>query len=491
MSTNLETVLNTIQADKNNNCKPENIRYGTELLGVKGTLKPVTLNGGDTATCIYLQDETPTDKNGIWINTDKTYENIYVEDDRYTEDFSFMYSTDTSDSNNNTNLVKKITVPIDMCGSTTCYADNRLHVFGFYKAVNDGGSTDNTTERIHQHYMYDYSNNEWTKLADCPTPQGGGYAYIKDDNIYIFGTCHSDYYNYVYKYTISTDTWEKLPDIELTNWNNNNPVVGCDSINENQIFLGKGPGMYLYNLSNNSISMVREKILYDSRSVMNITLNNGYLAFRGIFNRVSNNIYISSVEGYLVKYAINNDTVSKINRVSTSTYGTAANSILVDDLIIWAQTTNSSPSVSGANIAGRAIIVVTTGSDTYSYINSKSSYSGTTSWGGNTVCQFSDIDGTKVICTFPPLKTTNSGMVIGVKLGEKEYNYDQNTLIVYTGYSNTGKYSTQLFTNSKILNQGKLNVNINDVNIYDATEKKLIKNLTTYYGNGTDWVKIK
>ena len=91
MSTNLETVLNTIQADKNNNCKPENIRYGTELLGVKGTLKPVTLDGGDVSMNIYNGDVVPTDPNGIWLNTDKQYEQIYAETNKYTNAYSFIY----------------------------------------------------------------------------------------------------------------------------------------------------------------------------------------------------------------------------------------------------------------------------------------------------------------------------------------------------------------------------------------------------------------
>ena len=80
MSTNLETILNKIQTNKNTNVKPENIRYGVDILGVNGTMRPVEVTGGDTGTCIYTQNETPTDFNGIWINTDKNCNDIYVED---------------------------------------------------------------------------------------------------------------------------------------------------------------------------------------------------------------------------------------------------------------------------------------------------------------------------------------------------------------------------------------------------------------------------
>ena len=73
MSVNLESVLKNIQKEKNTKLIADNLRYGVNCMGVQGGLHPVTIEGGNIGEAIYLQDTTPEDPNGIWINTDKTH----------------------------------------------------------------------------------------------------------------------------------------------------------------------------------------------------------------------------------------------------------------------------------------------------------------------------------------------------------------------------------------------------------------------------------
>ena len=167
MSVNLESVLKNIQSEKNTKLSPENIRKGITALGVQGTLQPVTVSGGDVGLAIYLQDETPTNPEGIWMNTDKTYDDIYIETEIHTTQHSNISSANTTDDDSN--FIKGRTVPTNLSLSTYCQRGNKFHFFGHWtSSLNDTSST-----LTLQHYSYDFDTNVWTKLSDCPIPQGG------------------------------------------------------------------------------------------------------------------------------------------------------------------------------------------------------------------------------------------------------------------------------------------------------------------------------
>ena len=147
MSTNLEKILDRIQQDKDANVKPENIRFGTSVMDVQGLLKPIIVDGGDTATLIHLQkDDAPVQYEGIWLNTDKEYSDIFIEEDRYTNTYSYIYTKDPTDDTKN--IIKDITIPVSFLGSTYVQRGNIVHMFGYY----DRTASNNTSERINQHY---------------------------------------------------------------------------------------------------------------------------------------------------------------------------------------------------------------------------------------------------------------------------------------------------------------------------------------------------
>ena len=211
MSVNLESVLKNIQSEKNTKLTANNLRYGVNCMGVQGGLHPVTIEGGNIGKAIYLQDTTPEDPNGIWINTDKTYDDIYIENERYVTDGSILFSNaDTTDPSNV--IANHTNNGLNLLGATYAQRGNVVHFFGFHSTT----SSAETTALVHRHWKYDFDSNTWTQLSDCPTPQGGVKAVWIGNYIYIFGTAYnvnSDYRQYSYKYDTINDTWERIADL--------------------------------------------------------------------------------------------------------------------------------------------------------------------------------------------------------------------------------------------------------------------------------------
>lgn len=82
-------------------------------------------------------------------------------------------------------------------------------------------------------------------------------------------------------------------------------------------------------------------------------------------------------------------------------------------------------------------------------------------------------------------------VMTGLLLGDKTYEFDNDTILIYTNsIMQSGPYKTELYRNERVLN-GKIKQQFTDVCIYDKSQEKIIKNLSTYYGDGTQWIKIK
>ena len=486
MSVNLESVLKTIQEDKDKNLKPENIRYGTSCLGVKGTLKPVTLTGGDTVTSIYLQDESPVDPNGIWLNTNKTYDNIYVENSKYTDTYTFIYKQD-NDSTDDMNKVQQITMPEKFLGSTYCQQGNIIHLFGYQYSAS-------TVTKMLQHYMYNYETNEWTKLSNCPTPIGEGGAVWIGDYIYIFGTAHPDYRRYAYKYNTLDDSWERLSDITTNDSSSNNGFASstaydtacCYNLSDtNIIYIACYRFVVMYNISENSYTDLTNFNTYlaTTSNALPITETGSSRLFEIYNDKI---IFLSAINSYdprditIKSYNISTGNVSSITTGGRFRYGAPSYVSKFDDILIF---------FGGGNVNN---YIVDLTSKTWTSLSASSS-------GSNGYILASSKQYPKVLIniddiTFILIFNGKSGGLdtIGILLSDKSYEFDANTLIIYSpDNGSTGAYRLALFKNEKLLNGCNLNTFLNDVNYYDAESKTLIKNISTYYGNGTDWIKIK
>lgn len=310
MSVNLESVLKNIQSEKNTKLIPANIRKNITVLGVQGILQPVTVTGGDVGLAIYLQNETPINPEGIWINTDKTYDDIYIETELYTTEHSLIYASNTEDDPSN--VIKGRTVPANFDFSTYCQRGNKFHFFGYW---NSGSNNASTTATL-QHYSYDFDTDTWVTHSNCPVPQGGGYAvWFEDNTILIFGNKHTDYYNYMYRYTISTDTWERLNDISISGWSSTGPVDGAyDSVNQ-IVYLHRYTSIFKYTISNGLFEVVTNSFgQYDTNYRMGLVYSSGYLFAPGaVYNSGAIRLNLST-------NVITNATTSKAGLGLTTIY---------------------------------------------------------------------------------------------------------------------------------------------------------------------------
>ena len=491
MSVNLEKVLRKIQNEKTNKLKPENIRYGVNALGVQGILRPVEIDGGDVGLAIYTQLDTPEANQGIWLKTDKTWDKIYLENERYNTNYKVIFSNDTTLAPSDTsNIIKGRTVPVDLLNCDYCQRGNVAHFFGYWNST----ASQNTTTKVHQHYTYDFDTNTWTQLSACPTPQGGsGCVWVDDDTIYIIGSKHTGYGKYMYKYTISTDTWEQIPDLldNLVGYNNqvyngeSYMTDACYDNDRNVIYFANNFSIWKYDFNNNSITYICVArwfnsywndtnctassykcglCYYDNTIITGVPYSGNYTINIGGYNIVNNN-YIRVFQN-----AINQTSSASFNHNFIKNFG--------DNWLFCCNSTATSNNMSIlSKTSGKYWVISNTGA---TFSNNK--------FGNSYPLLYFTNDNYDIILN---MYGTNASSMSALTLNDKSYDFETNTLVINSEDGLTsGAYKTEIYRNEKVLN-GLIYNRFNDVNLYDATQEKLIKNIETYYGNGTDWVKIK
>lgn len=470
MASNLEKILNKIKSDKDTKLLPENIRYGTTILGVRGSLKPVQIDGNDVGLALYVQDNTPEVTQGIWLHTTKTYNHIYMENERHTTEHSMIYSNDTTDYGDNSNIIRGYTVPTDLMNCSYCQKGNTAHFFGYWNS----DSTKNINTLTCQHYKYDFDNNVWTKLTDCPTPQGGGGCeWINDDTIYIIGTRHNTYYNYMYKYTISTDTWERLDDITVSNYASGYFITSCHNTdNNNFIYFVQRQYIYSYNISTSTIEFLRYNVRNNTETIAN---TNADVAAGLVYH--DGCIIMNYLKNYynLSKYNVTTNAVSSVGSSQKDTYSPDERSkmVLVGTRLFFMYANRGGY----YNIGGTGARITSSGSTFSSYLLTHN----------YPILYFTS---SAYDILFQPYGTTSYTQCRALILHDKTYEFEDNTVIIYTSDGTQGNYATELYRNEKVLN-GVMKQKFNDVNFYDAEQDKIIKNIETYYGNGTNLVQIK
>ena len=489
MSVNLETVLQNIQAEKDSKLTANNLRYGINCMGVQGGLKPISVEGGDIGRKIYLQGTAPALAEGIWMNTDKTYDDIYIENERYSTDGSIFFSNaDTTDPSNV--IANHTNNDLNLLGATYAQRGNVVHFFGFHSST----SSAETTALTQRHWKYDFDTNTWTQLSDCPTPQGGVKAVWVGDYIYIFGTAYGvneDYRKYSYKYDTINDTWERLTDLPTIPSNITSRGLGCVYDENDTIYIIGSNYYYAYAISTNS---------YTAISSMSNTTVIGYNNVFYYDNCVYVQAFTTSAAGNCYMYKYNPATSSwtsygtpAYNYVATNAWWYILSNVLINDRIYsFASNTNA--------LVNEPVLITQdygwisiSDSSSYKKITTTNPYSSTIRGiQGVPVCHFSTNLGDTIIffAGISTGTTKNSNNQIGILVEDKDYSgLENNTLIIYSTDGTMGTYTTPLYADEKAIN-GKIYQRFNDVNLWDATNQKLIKDITTYYGNGTSWVQI-
>ena len=485
MSVNLESVLKNIQKEKNTKLIADNLRYGVNCMGVQGGLHPVTIEGGNIGEAIYLQDTTPEDPNGIWINTDKTYDKIYIENERYVTDGLIIFSNfDTTDPSNP--IANHTNNGLNLLGATYAQKGNVVHFFGFHSQT----ASAETTTLVHRHWRYDFDTNTWTQLSDCPTPQGGVRAVWVGDYIYIFGTAYnvnSDYRQYAYKYDTVNDTWERIADLPTAYGSISSYGLGCAYDNNDNIYIVSNSYHYRYTISTDTYTSLLTTA--DGGGYRGVHYFNNYLFIGGNF---------AYSEGRPKRYNISTNTWSSwgVNLTSLSNYpsGTYVNSsVLVNDrLYIFFGDTgigSSMAAIQNYQFGWQSL----TNSSQWKTISQTNPNSPTRHIQGCPICVFATETGSILlsfggITSGTTVKPNNQKCVV---IQDKDYtDLENNTLIIYSTDGTMGTYTTPIYQNDKVIN-GKIYQRFNDVNFWDAENQTLIKNLRTYYGNGTEWIQIK
>lgn len=487
MSVNLESVLKNIQKEKNTKLIADNLRYGVNCMGVQGGLHPVTIEGGNIGEAIYLQNTTPEDPNGIWINTDKTYDDIYIENERYATDGSIVFSNaDTTDPSNP--IANHINNNLDLRGATYAQKGNVVHFFGYYSNT----SSLNTTELVHRHWKYDFDTDTWTQLSDCPTPQGGVKAVWVGDYIYIFGTTYpvnSDYRLYAYKYDTINDIWTRLADIPTVTYINYG--LGCVYDNDDTIYIIGYSYNYKYIISTGSYIALT--------SFSSVAGYNNCIYYNNRIYCLSNGVSSSSNDVY---YDIGTNAWGAINVHNQYYYGNISGGtsypiggVLINNkLYCFANSSSTAiPSNTSVSTYPYGWINLDNLSD-YKKITTTNNFSNTVRGiGGRPICNFTTARG-NVIVFFAGITSgtnINYNNQMGIIVEDKDYtDLENNTLIIYSTDGTMGTYTTPLYQNEKVVN-GKIYQRFNDVNFWDAENQTLIKNLSTYYGDGTNWIQIK
>ena len=288
----------------------ENIQTGEDLNDVLNTqdqkiaeLEEALENktAGKAKLNIFIQEDEPTEKNGIWLQSNKTFDEVCVDTDIIADeewDTIFPY--------------KVLPYAFKSIRNQVCCVENDIYIFGGnnpynhalkyntktneYTALKNipkdfsngfiiyhegfiylfGGNVDPTTV-----YKYNIETNEYTQLSNMPFNSILTSAIKVENEVYMFGSSSQSSLNYVvYKYNIETNEYTQLSNSPQRFYNGICKLIG------DYIYLLGGPSSaYCYKFNYKSNSYTR--------------LSNAPFSINGSSSETfGNNIYIFGNGGY-------------------------------------------------------------------------------------------------------------------------------------------------------------------------------------------------
>ncbi len=245
--------------------------------------------GGKVKLNIYAQTTEPTDKNGIWLQTDKTFDKIYFDTNVVTAatwDTSMTYTS--------------IPYEFRYGGSATVGTD--IYLFGSSSARNTA-------------YKYDTLTDTYSQLADIPYSFYGGSTIAVDTDIYLFGSNVSGNTKKAYKYDTLTDTYMALTDIPY------DFARGGISYLNGIIYLLGGKDDYStgykYDINANSYTQIPGSpngVRFDCRYAEVATVGEDVYIFGG--GRVDYTVYVKTA----YKYNMTTNVVTKLTDLPENVY---------------------------------------------------------------------------------------------------------------------------------------------------------------------------
>lgn len=295
-------------------------------------------------------------------------------------------------------------------------------------------------------YKYNTLTNTWSSLRNIPYTFDLGCVVAVGTDIYILGG--NTYSTYNYKYDTLTDTYTQMTNIPYSFYSGAAVAIGTDIY-----ILGGGSSSttYKYNYKYNTLT--------DTYTKMTNIPRDFYLG-SSTTSSIGTDIYL--IIGYdgVYKYNTLTDTYSSKLASTNSSYTTNSISIETD---IYCFTSNT-------------FYIYNTLTNTFS-----NSHSITNTIQSNApvvlVGQF--------IYVFGTLNSSNKVQVYALE--SKTYEQDNLVVISQGKYNNVG-YEIELYNNSKDVTSPKYA--FADAWYY-TLEGGLETDIPTYYGNGTEWIKIK
>lgn len=392
--------------------------------------------GGKVKLNIYAQPTEPEDKDGIWLQTDKSFDKVYFDEQ-----------------------VKKITVE----GWDTITQ---------YPTMNISSTTVGTKIDNYIYSLQRYSDSKKVYKIDIDTFQAEELStltysiYSLNCAAYDTKIFYIDSSSYICSFDVADLTNTRLK--QLSNINS-----------ENNVLCVCGDNLYIFSsTSNNSNGIYCKYNITQNELIINCAWTAAWLYYYlctpavvgdiiYLFGCASTN---STSDKRQLVYAYNtiSNTFTKLSNFPIAGPNNHRVAFAVDNYIyIFGNTSGS--------YVYRGVYKYNILTDTYSTISNSSVdisliYSG-----------FCYLENNKIIIF------QSNKKVLGYALTyDSVYDYEDNSVVVWDGF---GKYKTQL-TKSADNQEGKIKTLFYDAYHY-TTENGLDDTIPTYYGDGTQWIKFK
>ena len=271
--------------------------------------------GISTGACelnIFTQTEEPSTKDGIWLKTSNTYDDVLnISDTEY---------SDTPDT-----YTKMADIPYDFRYGSAVSVGNNIYLLDGYDSCKYNYRYDTTTNTYTKmtdipyrfeegspvaigndiyllggeynkknNYKYDTTTNTYTKLTNIPYEFYHSSAVDIGNDIYLLGSYNGGYYKYNYKYDTTTDTYTKMADIPYNFYNGSAVAIG------NDIYLLGGSSKtnnYKYDTTTNTYTKMTD-IPYDFYWSSAVVRGNNIYLLGGEYNKKNNYKYDTLTDTY-------------------------------------------------------------------------------------------------------------------------------------------------------------------------------------------------
>ena len=190
--------------------------------------------------------DEPTKKDGIWIKTNHTYQNVMI-NQQYANYQDGVWS-DVGE------------LPYKCYGLGAIWYNNELHIMGGRDSYNDSGST------VYNHYKFNGST--WTKMNNLPIAAWSAAALLYNNEIYACFRVGEYSSSDVYPYKFNGSTWTKVSNFPYT-WSN------IFIVYNNSLLCSNPSTHYLFKLNNGTWELAYDT--YISCTLDCAVAYNGYI----------------------------------------------------------------------------------------------------------------------------------------------------------------------------------------------------------------------